>query len=418
MKRLWIVSELYYPEESATGYFVTHIAEGLARRFPVSVICCQPTYSSRGVKAAPREMRRGVNVYRCWSTTFPKDNLLLRIFNIVTICSSLFWKAFWNARSEDVIMVVTNPPFLPALISFAAYLRNARCILLTHDVYPDALASVGFLRKDSAAYNISDILASKMFRSMDKVFVLGRDMEELVKRHLDGSLVPVQVIPNWADTETVMPLSREDNSLLRELGLTSNFVIQYSGNMGRTHDIETIVEAARRLRDQPDIAFLFIGWGAKEHWLRRTIENEKLRNVVILSPRPRDEIHISLNACDLAIISFISGMAGVSVPSRMYNMMSAGKPLLAAADKRSEVARVITDLEIGVAVEPENPGELVAAILALKGDRERLNAMSRRARKAAEDEYSEGKILERYAAALCTWLEKNATESSSSALVN
>ena len=103
---------------------------------------------------------------------------------------------------------------------------------------------------------------------MDMILVLGRDMEALITRHLGNSKVPVQVITNWSDIEAVKPLPREDNALLRELGLTTKFVVQYSGNIGRTHGIETIIEAARRLRGQQDICFLFIGWGAKERWLK------------------------------------------------------------------------------------------------------------------------------------------------------
>lgn len=147
MKRLWIVSELYYPEESATGYYVTHIAEGLAASFPVSVLCSQPTYASRGVKAPWREHRNGVNVRRCWSTTFSKDKLLSRFANVITICVSLFVAALRASRAGDVFLVTTNPPLLPAFISLAAKLRRARCVMLTHDVYPDVLASIGVLRK-------------------------------------------------------------------------------------------------------------------------------------------------------------------------------------------------------------------------------------------------------------------------------
>ena len=405
MKRLWIVSELYYPEESATGYYVTHIAEGLATSFPVSVLCSQPTYSSRGVKAPWREDRNGVDVRRCWSTTFAKDKLLLRLANVVTICVSLFMAALRRSRAGDVFLVTTNPPLLPVFILFAAKLRRARCIMLTHDVYPDVLASIGVLSKESFAYRALNSVGSRTYRSMDMIFVLGRDMKDLVMGHLGGSNVPVQIITNWADTESIVPLPRMTNPLLRDLGLTDNFVIQYSGNMGRTHSIETIVEVARRLRRYSDIFFLFIGWGAKEEWLKNTLVREQLDNVLVIPPRPRDEIPISLNACDAAIISFVSSMAGISVPSRMYNIMSAGKPLLGATDESSELAMLIKEESAGTTVRPEDPQGLADAILALRADRKLLNEMGRLARRAAEYKYAEPLILAKYSAALASYLD-------------
>ena len=385
MKKLWVVSELYYPETSATGYYVTRIAEGLARRFQVSVLCCQPTYAARGLKDSDNSFRNGVDIHRCWSTIFAKNNPLLRLVNVVTICISLTLSALRVSKAGDVFLVVTNPPFLPAFILIAAK-RGARCIMLTHDVYPDVLASVGVLSKDSLLYKTGEYFGSFTFRSMDMILVLGRDMEKVIARRLGDLKVPVRVITNWSDTEAVTPLPRGDNSLLRELGLETKFVVQYSGNIGRTHGIETIVEAARRLKDHQDISFLFIGWGAKEHWLRDTIKNEQLENVLFLPPRPRDEIPISLNACDLAIIAFLKGMAGVSVPSRMYNVMSAGKPLLAAADESSEIAMLVNEEQIGATISPEDPEQFANAILALKADSKALEEMAMRARRVCRIE--------------------------------
>jgi len=404
MKRLWIVSELYYPEESATGYYVTHIAEGLATSFSVSVLCSQPTYASRGVKAPWQEYRNRVDIRRCWSTTFSKDKLLPRFANVVTICVSLFMAALRKSRAGDVFLVTTNPPLLPAFISFAAKLRRARCVLLTHDVYPDALASIGGLSRDSFIYRVLKPVGSKTFRSMDMIFVLGRDMEALVKGHLGTTNVPVKIVTNWADTESIVPLPRMTNPLLRDLGLTDKFVILYSGNMGRTHGIETIVEAARRLRKYSDIFFLFIGWGAKESWLKSTVAREQLDNILVVPPRLRDDIPISLNACDLAIISFVSSMAGISVPSRMYNIMSAGKPLLGATDESSELAMLINEEGTGMTVSPDDPQGLADAILALRADREVLNEMGRRARRAADCKYARPLILAKYSAALACYL--------------
>ena len=376
MKQLWIVSELYYPEESATGYYVTHIAEGLATSFPVSVLCSQPTYASRGVKAPWREYRNGVDVQRCWSTTFSKDKLLLRFANVVTICVSLFVAALreesrrrcFSGNDES-----TSPSCLYIVRGKAAPCPmchvDSRCLSRCLGKYRGAA-------KESFAYRVLNYVGSKIFRSMDMIFVLGRDMKDLVKGHVRASNVPIQIITNWADTESIVPLPRMANPLLRNLGLTDKFVILYSGNMGRTHSIETIVEAARRLRRYSDIFFLFIGWGAKEDWLKNTVAREQLDNILVVPPRPRDEIPISLNACDLSIISFVSCMAGIYLfRAGCITSCLLGKPLLAATDEPSELAMLINEEDIGMTVRPEDPQGLTEAILALRADRNVLNEM-------------------------------------------
>ncbi len=136
LKRIWVISELYYPEDTSTGYYLTRIAEGLADRTatPVHVLCGRPTYAARGQKTPATEVHRDVQIQRCWSTTFNKDRLPLRVVNLLTLCLSMLWHAAWQFRRGDRVLVVTNPPLLPFVISFICRLRgavrvvNSRCL--------------------------------------------------------------------------------------------------------------------------------------------------------------------------------------------------------------------------------------------------------------------------------------------------
>jgi glycosyltransferase involved in cell wall biosynthesis len=230
---------------------------------------------------------------------------------------------------------------------------------------------------------------------MRAMIVLGRDMERLVMRKLGRVHPPVVIIPNWADMEQVTVGERHDNVLLNELGLTHKFVIQYAGNMGRTHGLEGLLESARKLSYKPEIHFLFIGWGAKKHWLEETTQKEGLQNVTILANRPRDDQNNFLNACDVAIISFVPGMAGVSVPSRMYNIMAAGKPIIAVADSDSELAMVIQEEQLGWVVPPDQPDRIIETILEAWASPDRVQ-MGLRARQAAETKYSLQHVIQAY----------------------
>jgi glycosyltransferase involved in cell wall biosynthesis len=213
-------------------------------------------------------------------------------------------------------------------------------------------------------------------------------MADLMAKRLHDGTRRLRVIPNWADVGSVQPIPREGNPLLQHLGLQKKFVVQYSGNMGRTHGLEGILDAAMQLREEPDIQFVLIGDGAKRHWAEEQAARRSLANVTILPWQPRETIAISLNACDLALVSFVKGMAGVSVPSRMYNIMAAGKPILAVADENSELARVVKEEELGWVVTPEMPDQLVAAIRLAKADPGLRASMGKRARAAAEDRHA------------------------------
>jgi colanic acid biosynthesis glycosyl transferase WcaI len=384
----WVISELYHPEETSTGAFLTQIAEGLARRFLVRVLCGQPTYGARGQRAPVDEVRNGVRIHRCWGTTFNKDVLPLRMINMLTIALSIMLNVVWRIRAGDCVLVVTNPPLLPLVVALACFIRRARCILIIHDVYPDVLVATGAFSNSSLLTRVIAHAMCTLYRQMERIVVLGRDMEMLIRSKVPDHHERIIRIPNWADLHLVKPLPRSENDLLSELGLANKFVIQYSGNIGRTHGIEHLIQCAEQMRNEPQLHFLFIGFGGKKVWLKQTVKDRGLKNVSIIDYRIRSELPYSLNACDIAIISLAKGMAGVSVPSRMYNVMAAGKPIIAVADVASEVAQVVNEEDIGWVVEPGNVAALKAAIIDAQRDLDRLNQMGLRARRAAETKYS------------------------------
>jgi glycosyltransferase involved in cell wall biosynthesis len=388
-----VASELYYPEDTSTGYYLTRIAEGLATEFPVRVLCAQPTYAARGQKAPSREERNGVLIERCPATSLDKDFLPFRLVNLATISLSLWIRALRRFRGGDTVVVVTNPPLLPFLVAAACRIVGARCVLLIHDVYPEVLVAMGLVRPGGLVARLLGRLSRRLYRGVDHIVALGRDMAILVGRKLDGDRPPVSVIPHWADLDRVAPVSPERSRLLAELGLEGKFVIQYSGNMGRTHDIETIVAAARRLTGT-DVHFLFIGPGAKKRWLDEAVRG--LANVTVLPAVPRAESLEMLGACHLGIIAMMPGMAGVSVPSRLYNVLASGRPVLAVTEPHSELALVVAEEDIGWVTPPGDDASLVHAIEDARQDLPRLHAMGARARAAAERRFSFSRSMAAY----------------------
>jgi len=392
--RVFVVSELYFPEETSTGYLLTKTAEGIAAEIPVTAICSQPTYSARGTRAPARERRNGVDIERCAGTTFDKNSLAGRALNAVTISLSLWWRVLMRIRRGDAVIVVTNPPFLPFGVLVACRLRGARCALLVHDVYPEVLVAAGLSRSSSVVARVARLATQWLYRHSDRVIVLGRDMETLAQRKLDGDGSKIVVIPNWADAEEIVPTPKATNPLLGELALSGSFVVQYAGNMGRTHGLETLFAAAQRVRGE--VRWLFIGSGAKKAWLEKSIAREGMTTMTVLGNRPREDQPVFLAACDVAVISFVPGMAGVSVPSRMYNIMAAGKPIIAVADEESELARVVSEERIGWVIRPGDVDGLVALLDRIAGEPDLLREYGARARAVASTKYARPVAIERY----------------------
>lgn len=387
-QRLWIVSELYYPETTSTGYILTKIAEGLAGDFEVHALCAQPSYAKRGMIAVPRERRNGVNIHRCPSTTLNKDVLVLRLLNLVTVSISLFLYSIVLLRPKDIVLVVTNPPAMPFFIRAASGLRRARTLLLVHDVYPELLMAVGKLNPRSFIAKVLGLVSLVLCRSMDRIFVLGKDMQKLIEGKLRSRKDRVTVAPNWAELDSIRPLPKSENELLKSIQAADKFVVLYAGNMGYPHDLETIVKTAEQLQDQENIQFLFIGSGFKKNWLMRTVREKSLLNVSIMPALPRGEQIVFLNACDVSLISLVEGMKGISVPSRFYNILASGKPIIALVEPESEIGLSIIEDELGWVVPPGRSDLLTKALIEGRQNQDALRAMGRRSREVAEAKYS------------------------------
>jgi glycosyltransferase involved in cell wall biosynthesis len=397
-KRIWLVSELYYPEETSTGYYITKIAEGLADRFEVHVLCGQPAYFNRGVRAPRSEVHNGVMIERCLGTTLDKNKIFGRMMNLVTLTLTIFWRALVEFKRGDEVLVVTAPPTFPFITKWACRLKGATYLLLIHDNYPEILIAVKDVKPDAWFVRLMNWMNKRLYKGATKIIVVGRDMKELLTAKMDGDDSRIVNIPNWAELERVDPAPREENSLLKELGLMDKFVLLYVGNMGYANDMESILWCARQLAPRSEFHFLFIGNGVKRKWLEATVETHSLKNVSILWPRPRDDQRNFLNACDIALISLVKNMLGVSMPSRTYNTLASGKPMIGIADPASELARVIKEEEVGWLVPTGEKELLLKAIEDAQANPERRAEMGRRGRVAAERKYSLAKAVVDYRA--------------------
>lgn len=399
-QRLWIACELYYPEDNTTGFYMTGLAEGLAPHFEVHALCGQPNYHRRGIRAPGRERRNDVEIFRVPAATLDKNVAWKKIVNMVTLSISMFLGGLRWFKKGDKVLIVTAPPTILFTVGLASLLKGCSYTLLIHDNYPEMLVAAGSIRKGSwleATYNFFN---RWLYKYTSKVIVVGRDMAETARKKVVGLDVPVKVIPNWAELESVHPTPKGENRLLRDLGLSEKLVFLYAGNMGYPQDVWSIYEAAAMVADLEEVHFIFIGSGTKRRALERRIKADAPRNITLLDAKPREEQNDFLNAADVAFVSLISRMWGVSVPSRTYNIMAAGKPILAITEEESEIDRIIKEEGNGWSVKPSEPDALAKTIRQIAGSGAYLIEMGQRSRTAAVEKYSEQSAIEAYREAL------------------
>jgi glycosyltransferase involved in cell wall biosynthesis len=393
-----IITELYYPEDTSTGYFLTGIAEGLAAAgLPVRVLCAQPSYRLKGRAAPEREVRAGVVIRRLAAPAGDKNKLLQRLWLSASLTLRFAAAIAEEMRQGEPVLVVTNPPSLPWIVAALARAREAKAYLLVHDVYPDVLVPTGITRTGSPLYRTLDFLQRRAWPRFQGLVVLGRDMQARLARKCPAIAGRMTIIPNWGDGEAVRCLPRAGNPLRARLGWENNFVVQFSGNLGRTHGVEDLLALAASLRGEERIKFFVYGWGAGRAKIEAAIASGEAPNLALLPPCEREELGVYLNACDLFLMPFKPGMEGISVPSRLYNVLAAGNPVLAVAHLESELARVVSEEDCGWVVAPGDVAAMAERVREAAAAPERLEAMRARARGAAEEKYSRARVVRDFA---------------------
>lgn len=400
MDRVLFISELYYPEETSTGYFVTGIAEGLAAemggRSRIKVLCAQPTYSQRGILGPRHEIRNSVEINRVNPPAGNKNRLVGRLWNAISLSFKLSLLMIREIEKGDLVIVVTNPPSMPVVAALITRIRKAFPVLLVQDIYPDVLVPVGFMKPSNFAYRMIDMVQKWMIRKMLHTVVLGRDMKSRICRKVDLDDTAISIIPNWGEPELINPERHAQNNVRTGLGMQDKFIVQFSGNLGRTHGLEDFLSLARMFKDDPRIHFFVFGWGAGRDWLIQTIKEDNLLNITVRPPCKKEELGEYLTACDLFFLPFKNGMEGISVPSRLYNVMAAGNPILAVCSEESELAMVVREEQMGFVVQPGDILRMQEIIHKVLNEPDELSGMRKRAREALERNYTREIVVRSY----------------------
>lgn len=395
-KKLWIISEYYYPIVTSTGYYVTEIAEYLARQGKeVHVLCTSLRYNEpQEYQADFADYRNGVHIHRIHLKNLDKNNFFKRTIRMLWTSILLWNKTFRSVRKGDTLLAVTNPAFLLLGLPLIKRVKHISYVLLVHDIFPENLAAIGKIKKHSLLFKCLKYFFDKAYAKADICISIGRDMSEIIRGKISHP-ERIRFIPNWADNREVFPLAKEETCMYRNLGIQNKFVFQFAGNLGHAQGIDNILEAIGLLNN-PHLHFAFIGGGAKYDTIAAFIKNHPDAPVSLTGFQNRSDQNDFLNACDVALVTLSDGMFGLGVPSKSYNIMAAGKPILLIADSRSEIALTVKEHTLGWVVEPHNPEALKEAFEKIYREQDVLASLRNNVRTVAETLFAKENILARY----------------------
>jgi colanic acid biosynthesis glycosyl transferase WcaI len=350
-----IVSQHYPPDLSTTAAIMAKIAEHLAQDASVLVLSGTPGSATGAAMASDR-----LAVVEIRNRMPEKAALIKRAAAEACFTLRAFMAALRNLRRGDVALTVTAPFMLPYAVAAAARLKGARSALIMHDLYPDVLVMAGLLKPASMAASAMRVANALMFRALDAVVVIGRDTGKLLSRYRGITPEKIRFVPNWATLAPGVRPVTPDNRYRR--ANPARFVVGLSGNLGFTHDPLIVFEAARLLQNDPDIHFLLSGWGMGFERLKQMQSETTLPNVTLVDRVGDENLEEFLSAANVWLIPYRRNVAGVSVPSRFYNLLAVGRPVILVSEADAEAALTVSEHDIGWVVAPGDVGELAAAI--------------------------------------------------------
>ena len=405
--RICILNQAYWPDVVATSQHMTDWAEHLAAHgHDVTVIASRSVYGQQGAVLPKRETHNGVRILRVGANRFGKRGLVHRALDFAKFHALALLKSL-TGRRQDVIVCLTTPPFIGVVGLLTRAFRGSRYVQYEMDVYPDVAVALGALRQNSLAHKLFDRLHRKMLGTAARIVVLGRDMHALIA----AKGVPAHklaLVTPWADPDEIVPVPREQNTFRREHHLQDAFVIMYSGNLGLGHDVTTICAAMEQLAtsspspprssgrsnapedasDQfpipnpqfpsPPIRFVFIGGGKRMDEIRAFAAAHHLTPPLILDYQPRERLAETLSAADAHLITQAPGTTGLIVPSKLYGILAAGRPILYIGPLDTEVALTVQEHRLGDRIAIGDVEALVAAIRRLaQGDHQAIEQKTR-----------------------------------------
>lgn len=394
--KLSILTEFFPPDYAATGQLIEELVKNLEQQgISIEVFTGQPGYAF-GVSDAPCVEQVGdIRIRRSRSARLWSRRVRGKAINGILFTLRAALHLVKNARRHDVFLLTSAPPFLPIVGYLVHLLFGVSYVCLIYDIYPDIAIALGVVPQKHWLASFWRALNKKIWQRSQGIIVLSPAMKQRIISHCPEVVDKVSVIHSWGDPELIKPIAKQDNWFAKKYHLVNKFTVLYSGNMGRCHDMDTILHAAKLLQDEP-IQFVFIGGGPKQEGLIREVNISGLSNFLFLPYQDKKVLPYSLTACDLSLVSVEAGMDSLVAPSKLYPALATGRPVAVVCSEYSYLRQLIADAKCGETFENGDSYGLAKFILLLKNNQQLAERMGNASREYLQSNFTPQIIAKEY----------------------
>ncbi len=410
---LSIVTQFYPPDYAATGQFIQELAHQFSRLgLHVQIFTGQPGYAFDRDCATPPAIEQfdRLLVRRSRLTQIWAKRVRGKALNGLLFCLRAGFQLLQSCWRGDVLLLTTAPPFLPMLGYLANLCFGIPYVCLLYDLYPDVTVELKVVSDRHWIVKLWDALNRKVWQNAMGIIVLSSTMKARVVAKCPEVEERVSVIHSWADPARIQPIPKAENWFARKYQLTDRFTVLYSGNLGRCHEIETMLGAIEALKNEP-VQFVFIGDGANRKTLIAKVKALGLKNCLFLPYQDKEVLPFSLTAADLSLVSIAPGLEGVVAPSKLYGMLAAGRPIAAICEPQSYLRPLVAEAQCGAAFEHGDSAGLAEFIRTLVANPQQAEAMGRDGRRYLKRHFTPERIAEQYVQVLEAFAPTEALES-------
>ncbi|HET8781099.1 MAG TPA: glycosyltransferase family 4 protein [Pyrinomonadaceae bacterium] len=338
--RFLLLNQCFYPDVVATAQYLTDLATELAARgHDVTVVTSDRGYDDKSVRFPRRERWRNITIIRVPSLSLGKHSKWRRALNFGSFIASCGVRLL-TLKRFDVVVALTSPPLISFLAAIFVRLKGGRFCFWVMDLNPDEAIAAGWLRQDSRLARLFQWMLRYSLDHADRTIALDRFVKDrLVAKGVDAERIAV--IPPWSHDDAVAFSTAGREAFRQQHGLTEKFVVMYSGNHSPCHPLDTLMAAALELKRREDIVFCFVGGGGEHAKVSEFAQQHQLSNVRCLPYQPLNELSDSLSAADLHTVVMGDAFVGIVHPSKVYNIMAVGAPILYIGPETSHVTDLV-----------------------------------------------------------------------------
>jgi glycosyltransferase involved in cell wall biosynthesis len=346
--RLKIVNQFFPPDYAPTGQLIAELAHQLKDELgPIEIFASQPSYAFDSDDSPTWEhYDNTLTIRRSQSTRLWPSRIRGKVFCGVIFFVRAAINLLKHTQRRELVLLTTAPPFLPFLGYLLSKVCNIRYICLLYDLYPDIAVNLQLLSQGHWITKLWDTCNFLAWNRSAAIIVLSDAMKTRIAKKHPALEDKIFVLPTWADPHYIKSIPKHNNWFAQQHGLVKPFTVLYSGNMGRCHDIQTLLDAIVLLRDRP-FQFVFIGSGAKFDVVSKQVKSLKLENCLFLPYQSREVLPFSLTACDVSIVSIRGDMEGLVVPSKLYSSLATGRPVVGICESHSYLNALVNRAQCG-----------------------------------------------------------------------